>query len=315
MSKLAVVFTGQGSQYTMMGYEDLSNHEAYQPLLEAFEASLGYDPLNILKNTENELDQTIYAQPMIVLLSLYLFDTIEATGVDIKGFLGFSLGEISALYASKAINLNDIIRLIKHRALWMDEAAHKSNGGMAAVIGLDVENILLACQRVSDDASFVMPVNYNSLEQTVISGSQEKIQTIMPELKALGAKRVIPLSVSGAFHTPYMAYAHHKLEGFLESITLHETTAPIYLNVTAKPHQLETLKQNIALQVVSPVFFYQSMIEMKKDGFTHFLEIGPKPVLTSLIKKIDQSFHTMSLTSLKEVDAVKGWLETHGFKK
>lgn len=315
MSKLAVVFTGQGSQYTEMGYDDLSSQKVYKPLLNAFQASLGYDPLNILKNTENELDQTIYAQPMIVLLSLYLFDTIKATGIDIKGFLGFSLGEISALYASGAILLKDIIHLIKYRALWMDEAAHKTQGGMAAVLGLDAETIIRACQKVSDDTSFVMPVNYNSLEQTVISGCHEKIDAVIPELKALGAKRVIPLSVSGAFHTPYMAYAHQKLENLLEDITVHETTAPIYLNVTAKPHALETLKTHIALQVISPVYFFQSIMEMKKDGFTHFLEIGPKPVLTSLIKKIDQSFHTMSLTSLKEVDEVKGWLKTHGFKK
>jgi [acyl-carrier-protein] S-malonyltransferase len=314
MNKLAVVFTGQGSQFAGMGIDDLSSNAQCDPYVKAFKEGLGYDPLSILKSANEELSQTIYAQPMILLLSICYYELFKELNASVEGFLGFSLGEFTALYASGAIGLNDSVKLIKQRALWMQQAAEKQDGAMAAVLGLDAKNIITLCQQVSNDTDFVMPVNFNSLEQTVISGNKTKIEEVSHLLKAAGAKRVLPLAVNGAFHTPYMASVSKKLTGLLENeIQLNDTRYPIYLNTTAKPHQTDELITEISRQVASPVYFHQAITEMKQAGFTHFIEIGPKAVLTALIKKIDSTLEVISMTSSKQLDDVKGWLKSYGF--
>jgi [acyl-carrier-protein] S-malonyltransferase len=310
MSKLAVLFTGQGSQFPNMGVADLKSTVEGYKLCNMFSDMLGFDVLDALENKHDEFNQTSYVQPLIMLLEIHLYQMLAKENIKPDGFLGFSLGEITALHASGLINLRDIVLIIKNRSTWMDEQAKQTHGAMAAVLGLEPKRIIEVCNEVSTDDALMIPVNFNTPDQTVISGAQSLIDIASQALKEAGAKRVIPLSVSGAFHTPYMAPVSQKLTNLLTYIDINETEFPVYMNKTAKKHHLDSLKKDISDQVQSPVYFYQSIIEMIKDGYTHFLEIGPKPVLTAMVKKIDGSKEAMSFTTLNEIEDVKGWLKS-----
>lgn len=311
MAKLALVFAGQGSQYLGMG-TDYLEHFSDKELVA--NQQLGYNVRDILNDPEGKIHQTEYTQPLVFLSSALGYEAFKSLGVTPDGVLGFSLGEYTALYASGVFGFHDALSVIQFRAQAMMRCASETEGGMAAILGLNRNDVEQVCQETSLKAP-VWAVNFNSPIQTVISGTKEGIQIAVELCKQKGAKRAIPLQVSGAFHSPLMAKAGQELENHLKNYDFQPAKLPIYMNVNAQPLKDTELISLMVKQIQSPVEFQNSILKMKEDGFTHFLEIGPGSVLTGLIKKIDNSLEVFHLDRLNELEDVKGWLNTHGFNQ
>ena len=306
MSKLALLFPGQGAQYVGMGLDFPNSQET----LEFAKQETGLDILKAIQTGES-LNDTLYTQLSVFLASKLAFDTVKSLNPNYQGLTGFSLGEYSGLYASDVISLKDNINLIHKRSTLMQAETLKKAGFMAAVLGLSATEVEDGLSKVT--LGIVVCANYNSPVQTVISGEDVSFSETESILKGLGAKRVIKLAVSGAFHSPLMQKAGEALGHYLETINLKEPHVPVYLNTTAKPLQLPHLKHEMVKQIYSSVRFQQTIEQMASDGFTHFLEIGPGQVLGPLVKKINPSLESFSFGKYSELDSLKGWLTTHGF--
>ncbi len=304
MGKLALLFSGQGSQYVGMGLDYKSK------LFGDAHHILGYCPKDVLED-QHQLDETLYAQPLIVLKSLLGLEALKDY-VKYEGVLGFSLGEYSALYAAGVFSFEDLLKIVSIRANLMQEAALLHPGAMVAVIGLDEKGVEEVCVALQHK---VMIANYNAPDQYVISGDKENIETAMSLLKEKGARRTVKLNVSGAFHSPLMAPVSDKLRKELDGFIAHKPQLPLYMNQTALPLEFKDLYGLMAAQISHPVQFIKSIKQMKRDGFTHFLEIGPGRTLSSFVKKIDADLEVMHFDKYAELDDVKGWLMKHGFSK
>ena len=307
MSKLALVFAGQGAQYTGMGL-DFHKEEL------AIKASkvLGYDPIEVLMSNNGTLNQTLYTQPMVFYTSYLIYQAFLKLSVTPNGFLGFSLGEYSSLCASSVFSFEDALKLIQVRATLMEEQTKKEKGTMTACIGMEdkvIESLLMENQINIEVA------NYNTQVQTVISGSIEEMDKAVSCLKENGLKRAIVLNVSGAFHSQLMKEAGVRLRPYLETVKKNKVSYDIYMNVTANKLEFETLVDLLEEQVSGAVRFKQSIEQMKKDGYTHFIEIGPGNTLSSFIKKIDPTLEVIGINQIKDIDIVERWLIDHEFKK
>ncbi len=304
MHKLALIFSGQGSHYVGMGLDYKSN------LFRQAHDILGYCPKDVLADQE-KLDQTLYAQPLIVLKSIIGFETIKDL-VKFDGVLGFSLGEYSALYAAGVFHFTDLMKLVSVRANLMQEATLLNPGAMAAVIGIEESVIQDVCDTLHQN---VIIANYNSPSQYVISGDDKEVDKAIDLLKEKGARRVVKLNVSGAFHSHLMAPVSDKFSHELEAFEALKPQVPVYMNKTALPLEKDHLKYLMAAQISHPVQFIKSIENMKKDGFTHFLEIGPGKTLSAFVKKIDRDLEVMNFDTFEQLEDVKGWLKNHGFTK
>lgn len=313
MGKLALVFAGQGSQYAGMGIDYLSDPKIKELAIQAQEI-LGYDVEKMLNSDDGTINQTIYTQPLVFLASAFAYEAFKSLNITFDGTTGFSLGEYTALYASGIFDFKTILDIIKMRAQWMNECATKHEGMMAAIIGLDRESVDKACMEASD-MGIVVSANYNSPVQVVISGEKNAVAKAMDIAKSMGAKRAIPLNVNGAFHSPLMKSAGDKLQLYLKCVEADYPQKDIYMNATGKKLDFKDLKHLMEMQIQSSVYFEQTINEMVKDGYTHFVEIGPGTVLSGLIKKIDINLNVTHLDHYYELEALKGWLETHGFDK
>lgn len=311
MAKLAIVFSGQGSQYIGMGTDYFSTFPHLQRMADEI---LGYHSMDVLTHPEGLIHQTEYTQPMVLLASIMGYEAFRTLNIQPSAVLGFSLGEYTALYASGVFSLKDVLSLVQFRAEAMMRATQHHEGGMAAILGLSRDEVMDVCQKASEEAP-VWAVNFNSPLQTVISGTKDGVLKAMELAKQQGAKRAIPLQVSGAFHSPLMASAGDELNRYLNNVIHQPAQIPIYMNVTSYPLKDDDLIGLLIQQLQSPVEFEQSILHMKEDGMTHFLEIGPGSVLTGLIKKIDNSLEVFHLDRLSELIDVKGWLDTHGFNQ
>jgi [acyl-carrier-protein] S-malonyltransferase len=306
MAKLALIFPGQGAQYVGMGL-DFPNHPVLLDL--AFQET-GLNIQQAITSGEG-LNETLYTQLSVFLTSVLALEVVESLKPRYEGLTGFSLGEYSGLYAAGVISLNDAIRLIHQRSLFMQAETLKSLGFMAAILGLSATEVDAALSKITTGK--VVCANYNSPIQTVISGEEQAFVEAEQLLKAAGAKRVIKLAVSGAFHSPLMKPAGESLLNYLSQVTLQNPSVPVYLNTTAQPLVIEALKTEMSKQVYSSVRFQQTIEHMASDGFTHFLEIGPGQVLGPLVKKINPTLETFSFGKYNELENLKGWLQTHGF--
>lgn len=283
----AYVFPGQGSQFRGMGYDLYQQSEAARRLFDQANQVLGYELTQIMfDGSDEDLKQTIYTQPAVFLHGVVLALTSNTFAPDMVA--GHSLGELSALTASGVLSFDDGLRLASVRATAMQRACDLVPSTMAAVLGLADEVIERVCGEITEE--IVVPANYNCPGQVVISGSAAGIRLAEERLKAAGAKRVVPLAVSGAFHSPFMEPAQTEFAEAVERMPFNEARCPVYQNVNAQattnPAQI---KANLIAQLTSPVRWTQSVEQMVRDGATEFIESGPGKVLQGLVKKISPS--------------------------
>ena len=273
--KTAFVFPGQGSQFVGMG-KDLE--EKY---LDRASELLGFNLKQLcLEGPEDALRRTEVQQPAIFTISVAAF---EKLGNNPAVVAGHSLGEYSALYAAGAISFEDGVRTVRLRGEFMQEAVPEGEGAMSAILGSNRNIIEEVCRGIGN----VWPANFNSPGQVVISGTREAVTAAGEKLKALGAKRVIPLAVSAPFHCPLMQPAADKLAAELEKIVIKDASIPFITNVTADyVSSGQEIKKMLVKQVTSPVLWEDLIKKMLADGIDDFVEVGPGSVLTGLIKKI-----------------------------
>ena len=288
----AYVFPGQGAQFSGMG-QDLHEKSALaRDMFAKANDILGFDIAKIMfQGTDEELKQTKVTQPAIFLHSTILAACLgdEFTPDMVAGH---SLGEISALVASKALSFEDGLKLVSERALAMQDACEAVPSTMAAILGLEdkvVEDICASIEGV------VVAANYNCPGQLVISGEISAVNDACAKLTEAGAKRAMVLQVGGAFHSPLMEPARERLAAAIEATTFHAPICPIYQNTTAvATSDPATIKENLLIQLTSPVRWTQTMQQMIKDGGREVVEVGPGKVLQGLFKKVDRAFPTTS---------------------
>lgn len=285
--KTAYVFPGQGAQFSGMGKDLYDNSLKAREMMERANEILGFRITDIMfSGSDEDLRATKVTQPAIFLHSVCLaLCSDDLPAPDMVG--GHSLGEFSALVACGAVDFESALRLVAVRASEMQKCCEANPGGMAAIIGLPNEKVEEICAGIS---GIVIPANYNCNGQVVISGEKQAVEAACEAMKAAGAKRALPLSVSGAFHSPLMEAARVELGKAIEKTEVKTPSCPIYQNVTAKPEtDPARIKENLLQQLTSPVKWTQTVENMLADGATIFRELGPGNVLQGLIKRIASS--------------------------
>ncbi|MEE3485530.1 MAG: ACP S-malonyltransferase [Bacteroidales bacterium] len=286
----AYVFPGQGAQFVGMGKDLYENNPKAKELFDQANDILGYQITDIMFNgTDEDLKQTKVTQPAIFLHSVISALCLEDFKPDMVA--GHSLGEFSALTAAQALKFEDGLRLVYARAMAMQKACENEPSTMAAIIALPDDTVEQVCSEVaSATGKVVVPANYNSPGQVVISGNVDAVKEACAKLKEKGAKRALPLAVGGAFHSPLMELARIELAGAIEKAPIRRPLCPIYQNVDALSHmEPKEIKDNLLCQLTSPVRWTQSVRNMLADGMTDYVECGPGKVLTGLIEKIKKS--------------------------
>jgi len=289
----AFIFPGQGSQFKGMGSDLYKSDYKAKKLFQLANQTLNFDICKIMfDGSIEELKQTNITQPAIFIHSTILAKCINNFEPDMVA--GHSLGEFSALAAIKTITFEEGLQLVVARANAMHKACQKNNSTMAAIIGIDSKTIINVCAQIPD---IVVPANYNSPGQIVISGDNNAIEKACKKLTEIGAKRAIKIPVAGAFHSPIMESAKNSLKEAINKIEFQNPCCPIYQNVCAKPIvQANTIKNNLIEQLTAPVQWYQTIQNMILNGAKIFHEVGPGNVLTGLNKRIDRSVESIKLT-------------------
>ncbi len=303
MKKYALIFPGQGSQKTGMGKDLYESSDAARKVFDTADRVLGYSISNICFNGSNEeLMKTINSQPCILAVSIAAYEALkEKTDITPYCCAGHSLGEYAALYATGAVDLETIFMLIHKRASLMNDAAMNTNGSMAAVIGLDNDTVI----NIVKDIDNVYVANFNSPGQVVITGGKEQIETNLDKFKEAGAKKVIPLSVSGAFHSPLMKNAGELFAQYINDIKFNDIDIPVYTNVDANAEKNGSeLKNKLPKQIYSSVLWTQTINNIQKSGINDFIEIGPGKVLAGLNKKINPEINTLNVNDIETLNMV-----------
>ena len=289
----AYVFPGQGAQFSGMGKELYDMNPLARIYFEKANEILGFRITDIMfYGTDEELKQTKVTQPAVFIHSVVTALALESEFTP-SMVAGHSLGELSALTAAGALSFADGLTLDYKRALAMQKACEMQESTMAAIIALPDEDVERICKEVSEQGNLVVAANYNCPGQIVISGTKDGVAVACEALKAAGAKRALPLNVSGAFHSPLMQPAKEELEAAIRETTFSTPICPVYQNVDGKPHtNPDEIKENLIAQLTSPVRWTSCVNEMINDGATEFIECGPGAVLQGLIKKISTAVTT-----------------------
>jgi len=290
--KQAFVFPGQGAQYPSMGKNLFDKSEEAKKLFAKADEILGFPITNIMfEGTDEDLKQTKVTQPAIFLHSVALA-TVMGNAFNPDMVAGHSLGEFSALTAAGALSFEDGLSLVSKRAMAMQKACEINPSTMAAIIGLENELVEEVCTMIDE---VVVPANYNTIGQIVISGSHNGIDKAIDILLEKGARRAIKLPVGGAFHSPLMEPAREELAAAIAEAPITKPQCPIYQNFDAKPQTDPTIiRQNLIAQLTNPVKWTQTVQKMLLDGATEFIEVGPGKVLQGLIKKVDRTTQVSS---------------------
>lgn len=294
MKRYAIVFPGQGSQTSGMGKDLYESSTAARRVFEVADEVSGKNISELcFEGSDADLMQTINSQPCILTVSIAAYEALkEKTGIEASAFAGHSLGEYAALYAAGVVDLKTVILLIKKRAELMNAAAEKTSGTMAAVLGLDNETVINLTKTMSN----VYVANFNSPGQVVITGDKEEISSNLDKFKEAGAKRVIPLSVSGAFHSPLMSSAEKEFEEYVKEFTFNDSRVPVYTNVDAKRETSgKEFCNKLPKQITSSVLWTQTINNIMSEGINEFIEIGPGRVLAGLNKKISAQSMTYNV--------------------
>ncbi|MDN6656051.1 MAG: ACP S-malonyltransferase, partial [Staphylococcus simulans] len=275
-------------------------------ILDAAQDAAGFDLLETMfTDEEGKLGETENTQPALLTHSIALLNALG--DVDADYTMGHSLGEYSSLVAAKVLAFEDAVKIVRKRGELMAQAFPSGVGSMAAVLGLDYDDVAKICEDLSEEGSIIEPANINSPGQVVVSGHKTAIDRIVKEGKSLGAKRVLPLKVSGPFHSSMMQVIEKDFEDYINQFEWHDAEIPVVQNYHAQAEtDAEVIKQNMVKQLYSPVQFIQSTEYLIEQGVDHFIEIGPGKVLSGLIKKINRD---VKLTSIQTLEDVKGWNE------
>jgi [acyl-carrier-protein] S-malonyltransferase len=305
--KTGFIFPGQGSQKIGMGYDIYQNHSESREIFDIASDALGMDMAKLcFEGPEEELRKTVNAQPAILTASIALYKAMQKKGMEAQVMAGHSLGEYSALVAAEAIDFIDAVRIVVLRGKYMQEAVPLGEGGMLAVLGLDISVIHEVCLEISQKKGNVEAVNLNSPGQVVIAGDNISLSAAAERLAALGARRCIPLPVSAPFHSSLMKSAGESLKSDLALINIKKPTVPVLSNVTAEYHNSEDILKLLINQVSSPVRWEECVRKMIADGVGRFVEVGPGKVLSGLIKKIDSQVETFNVEDQTTLDNTYG---------
>ena len=302
---LAFLFPGQGSQRPGMG-RPWVGHESWE-LVDEASAIAGRDVARLLLEADaDELKDTRNAQLTTFVSSLMVLDAVERLGVEPSVCAGHSLGEYTALTANGSLGFDDGVRLVLERSDAMHEAGHQSPGVMSAVLGLDDDQVEIACRRADDQ---VWVANYNAPGQVVIAGAPEAVTKASKHAKDLGAKRVMALPVSGAFHTPFMTPARERLREAIAAARPRDSDVPIISNVDALSHQQgDEWSSLLSAQLCSPVRWKHSLLELSRQGVAGYVELGPGGVLTGMVKRTVDGSRSISVSTPEELDALLEWV-------
>jgi len=297
MGKTAFVFPGQGSQTPGMGKAIAEADDQANALFEEADRKLGYSLSSIIfDGPQEELTKTTNAQPALLTTGIALLKALEKAGVKADYTAGHSLGEYTALVASGSIPFSDAVYAVHKRGEFMEEAVPDGEGTMAAVLGLDRNFLQKATDEVTADGDPVQLANLNCPGQIVISGTVAGVEKAGEKAKGLGAKRVIPLQVSGPFHSSLMKPAAEKFRSVLNEVDIKDAEIPLIANVTAEPvTSSRDIGEKLIEQLYSPVLWEDTVEKLIELGVDTFIEIGPGKVLSGLIKKVNRGVRTLSV--------------------
>jgi len=287
--KTALLCSGQGSQYVGMIKDIAEKEPQIAELVRLADEIVGYPLTNIcFEGPTEKLKETRYTQPALFLHSAAVYEVIKEQ-IKFDAVAGHSVGEYAALYIAGVLSFEDALNLVSLRGQLMFTAGEETQGTMFAVINLADEKIAEVCKSLTDASQnlYVVPANFNSPGQVVVSGSAEHLRNNINLFKEAGARMTKELVVSGAFHSPLMLPAQNKLEQAINSLKFNDAKVPVYANVSAKPLiNAEEIRASLIKQLTAPVLWTQTILEMHKDGITKFVEVGAGQVLQGLVKRI-----------------------------
>ena len=307
MTKRAFLFAGQGAQKLGMASDLYATYPVVKETFDTASRILGYDLRELIDSNEEKLNQTRYTQPAILTTSVAIYRLLAENGITPDIVAGLSLGEYSALVAAGALSFEDAVALVAKRGEFMETAAPAGSGKMVAVMNTAADVIETACQQASfNSKGIVSPANYNTPGQIVIGGEVAAVDAAVELLTAAGVKRMIPLKVSGPFHTALLQPASEKLAVALETVAFKPFEKPLISNTTAQVMAFDDIKALLTRQVMEPVKFYDSVETMISMGVTDIIEIGPGKILSGFVKKIDK---TVGITHVEDVPTFNAILE------
>ncbi|HGH5542853.1 TPA: ACP S-malonyltransferase [Staphylococcus pseudintermedius] len=305
MSKTVLMFPGQGAQKVGMAQDLYQQDEAATKILEVAAEHMPFNLLETMFEDPNQvLGQTENTQPALLTHSIALYAAMGQSTADYT--IGHSLGEYSSLVMSGVLKFEDAVQIVRKRGELMAQAFPNSVGGMAAVLGLSFDEVKAICDQISTEDAIVEPANINAPGQIVVSGHKVAVDRLVSEGKSLGAKRVMPLDVSGPFHSSMMQVIEDEFKTYIAQFEWHDATTPVVQNVHARPEtDAETIKQQMVKQLYSPVQFIDSVQWLIDQGVDHFIEVGPNKVLSGLVKKMSRD---VKITSIQTLEDVKEWI-------